>query len=291
MTDVNSIARKRILHAGSWGAALLALLMAGSGCADHVQSTVVACPCSQGVCCTSGVCASDENACEQATQALSSESVGHWTGYTESVAFTTGSDAVDLTLHQEADGSLAGEVIFGTGTPPPPPTDGTVGWPAGYFSPDDAYPAIGLMAGFPYHVQNVEWTALRLRFDTVLSEPWGPWCRLQSSVQWSVDPPAWSCSGANNSVRAGYPPKCFIGAQIGEMGMEVDCDWLTLCEAGSPACACNATSCDVGTEKGYAFDIALRGNTGDGSIRDARPPLDGTTPRPAYNLRLIRASN
>jgi len=288
MTNADSTGRtKGIAHAGPWGAALLALLVAGSGCADHVQSTIVACPCSQGVCCASGVCAADESTCEQATRALSSESAGHWTGYTESIAFASGSDAIDLSLHLEADGSLAGEVILGAGTPPPPPTDGTIGWPVGSFSPDDLDGPFGLLEGVPYHVQNVEWTALRLRFETILSEPWGPWCRLQSSFQWNVDPPAWSCGGTNNSSTQLNPLRCVTGQSASTL-MEVDCGWLSLCS--SPACACTATGCDQGTEKGFAFDVALRGNTGDGSIRDEHPTLDGTL-RPAYNLRLIRASN
>jgi len=73
---------QRHLNEAIVGAGLLALsAAAASGCADHVQSEVVACPCNTGICCASGVCAANENACEQATQGLSAESTGHWTGY------------------------------------------------------------------------------------------------------------------------------------------------------------------------------------------------------------------
>src|SRR5438270_13792857 len=58
-------------YRGAWAAILLALPPAIAGCADHVQSSLATCPCSQGTtCCSSGVCAADDSACEQATSAL-----------------------------------------------------------------------------------------------------------------------------------------------------------------------------------------------------------------------------
>jgi hypothetical protein len=254
-------------------AAMLGLFAAGEGCADHVQSAVLACPCDQGICCASGVCAADQSSCEQATQALSSESAGHWTGYVENFAFPSGADALDLTLNVETDGSLSGRMIFGAGTVPAPPTDGTVAWP-----PNLNLNFI-LMEGVAYHVTNVKWTARRLQFQVAEREPWGPWCQLQEPHMWA--PGWWEC-GPNAGFGPGGQGGCALDYPSGPVS--VDCDWLHLCVQLYPeeTCACSESGCDASPQTSVALDIALRGNDGDGSI-------GGVTN--AQNVRLIRASN
>jgi len=270
---------------GRYGAALamvlLALPPALAGCADHVQSSLATCPCSQGmVCCESGVCAADESACAQATSALSNDSAGHWTGYVENFAFASGSDALDLTLTAGSDGSLSGQLILGMGTMPPPATDGTVGWPSGQFSFDSLGLPLGALEGYGYHLNNVKWTALRLQFEIDIAEPWGPWCRLQNSSD-----------SACVQVHGGY------GTNAGECftptGMQqVDCGLVYLC-ADADVCVCSPAGCDAATAPIYQFDVALRNNDGDGSVVDNRTPgvtLPGQMPA-THNVRLIRASN
>ena len=280
-----------------WGATLAALLAGASGCADHVQSAVAVCPCDQGVCCTSGVCASEQNACEQATQALSSESAGHWTGYIENHNLASGSDALDLTL-TETGGSLSGQIILGQGTVPAPATDGTVGWGTDFLSPapwqdNIARDNIGVMEGFAYHVSNVRWTALRLRFEIDLGEPWGPWCRLQqASVLWT-DPTFLASCIPTLGGQVGPYPDCAVADSSGFSSIPIDCGKMALCWPNSGACTCTDSACDAGKTYGLTFDVALRADEGDGSVADRES--SSTFPIPtilgSHNVRLIRASN
>jgi hypothetical protein len=270
-----------------WAAALLALssAAAGGGCADHVQSAVVTCPCDTGVCCTSGVCAANENACEQATQALSSESAGRWTGYIESFTFPSGSDALDLTLQSETDGTFSGQLVMGAGTMPPPPTDPNVGWPPPPYSYAHQGP---LLEGAVYHVVNLRWTALRLRFDVLVLQPWGPWCELQSSyvdgfeVLPSGNQPLYGCAPPADAYESQGSGHC-VRVHDGER-TPVDCDWLSLCS--SAVCECDAQGCGETTLlnplNSMSFDVALRGNLGDGTVGGLITD---------HNVRLIRASN
>jgi hypothetical protein len=264
-----------------WSAALLALSSAAAtaagGCADHVQSAVVACPCDTGVCCASGVCAADDNACTQATQALSTQSAGHWTGYVEDFTFPSGSDALDVTLRVSDDGSLSGEVIFGAHTVPAPPTDGTVGWP-----PDG-----NLFEGFVHELTDVRWSALRLQINVASGQPLGPWCRLQQSYRLAPDFDIWRCGPNVPSGRG--PEGCHLDYPSGPVF--VDCGWMELC-VGSSGCGCTESGCDANpSETITSMDIALRGNEGDGSTSGPLPAGGTSLPRSNYNVRLIRASN
>jgi hypothetical protein len=275
------------------GLVILALSSTAVGCADHVKSAVVTCPCERGICCASGVCADDESACAAATQALSSASVGHWTGYLENYAFPSGSDAVDLSLHVEADGSLAGEVVLGQGPAPAPPTDGSVAWPPGYPPANNNWYAKPL-EGFRHHLINVEWTALRLKFDLNVREAWGSWCRLQTSYNLfrfvvpagDTDqvPAVWGCSPTGDG-------RCTenLSADPNAAPVPVDCGWATLCDqfTGVGVCECNAAGCDAKTEPYVSFDIALRDDEGNGSVATFFPLIDLN----GRNVRLIRASH
>jgi len=267
-----------------WGLALLALSGTAIGCADHVKSAVVTCPCDRGICCASGVCADDETACGAATQALSSASAGRWTGYIENFTFASGSDALDLTLHVEDDGSLAGELIMGQGPAPAPPTDPNVGWPVGVEQPGFWQP--NPVEGLAYHLTNVRWTALRLQFDLNLSEPWGPWCEMQTSydireVGGVTYENPWRCTPEDGWVGSGE--ECFqrVSADPSVPKVAIDCNKAALCGHEQP-CHCTADGCAVATKPSASFDIALRGNDGDGS----ETALDES-----HNVRLIRASH
>ena len=269
------------------GLVLLALSSAAAGCADHVKSQVVTCPCDRGICCASGVCADDQNACEGATQALSSASTGRWIGYVENYAFASGSDALDLTLHVEADGSLAGELIMGQGVVPAPPTDGTVGWPD--WTRNVIFNGIKTMEGFAYRLINLRWTALRLQFDVSVSEPWGPWCRLQTPydpeqfIPGSGGQIPWQCSPPGNRFADFNSGVCYVDFSVDQSAgrVPVDCGWFWLC-GGEIPCGCTADGCDASDKRRMSFDIALRGDEGDGST---------TYPQGQSNVRLIRASH
>ena len=278
-----------------WAGTLVAALAGAPGCADHVQSTVAVCPCDRGVCCSSGVCAADENACTQATSALSLESAGHWTGYIENDTLMSGSDALDLTLQAASDGTLSGQIILGSGTAPAPATDGSVGWPAGYTLQGFEPLHIGVIEGFGYTATNVRWTALRLRFEINLGEPWGPWCHLQQPYTWA--PGNTTCvpdGGFGGDFEEPQPQgQCSVTDASGT-STPTDCYKLLLCQPESSACDCTDAGCTGGTTLSVAFDVALSGDEGSGSLVDVPDKVPGAndvTVLGSHNVRLIRASN
>jgi hypothetical protein len=263
---------------GAWAAALLALSGSAAGCADHVQSAVVACPCDTGVCCTSGVCAPSDNACEAATQALSSESAGHWTGYIEGLSNAElGSDALELTLEVDGSGALLGRLIVGSGPAPAPPTDGAVVWPPGAADPLTA--TFSPVLGFAYHISNATWTALRLRFDVAMGEALAPWCHLQQPYPTSDNPPGWRC--APDTVQIDGGPPCYFDVQTQQTA---DCGWIEMCL--NQTCDCNASGCEENLRNGLHLDVALHGDQGDGTVSPVGSAAINTA-----NIRLIRASH
>jgi hypothetical protein len=148
-----------------------------------------------------------------------------------------------------------------------------------------------------HHLINVKWTALRLKFDVNVREPWAPWCQLQTSYDiLKFVPPdenpnsesLWYCSPSGNyySVGAGQCVDTFPGEAS---AVPVDCYWATLCSLESP-CACTAEGCDAKVEPYVSVDIALRGDEGNGSVGTLGFPF----PSPELNgrnIRLIRASH
>jgi hypothetical protein len=274
--------RIRANRNGQWleMAAVAALLGgAAAGCADHVQSQVLSCPCDQGICCSSGVCAADENSCTQATAALSMQASGQWTGYVENFMFPSGSDQLKLTFQVASDSSLTGQVVLGTGTPPAPATDGSVAWPANYFSSTRTvdgglFRTVSLMEGFSYQAMQSEWTARRLSFTVAFGEPWGPWCRLQTAMDYGQ---GWACAPGGGTIQDG---QCIVDTAQGSVPL--DCGVVNLCVPQLGFCSCTAAGCDGARTTSMSFDIALRSDDADGSIA-----LGGQT----HNIRLVRAAN
>ena len=295
MTDENATRVRRDRSRPAWRLALLALLalpasVGAVGCADHVQSSVVTCPCDHGVCCDSGVCATDENSCAQATTALASELAGHWTGYIEDLAYPSGSNALNVTLRVNADGSVSGQLALGAGPAPAPPIDGTVGWPSSVSATQDpttgGQPEPGI-EGYVYDVINLKWTALRLQFGIDITEAYGPWCRLQQP-HYIAETDTWSCGASDTASYDAASGVCTVD-DSSSGPTQVDCGWVRLCVFGYAYCFCNATGCDTpyyASGSAVAFiemDIALRGNVGDGTMAFGV----GQT----RNVRLIRASD
>jgi hypothetical protein len=67
-----------------------------------------------------------------------------WTGYIENHTFTSGSDAIALEFATDAKGIVAGTIIFGMGTPPPPASDPNVGYPSNLLAGSFAFgPGLG----------------------------------------------------------------------------------------------------------------------------------------------------
>ena len=69
-------------------------------------------------------------------------------------------------------------VTYGQGTPPPPPTDPSVGYPPGtdWGQNDRTW----LIEGYPFAVTHPSFDGTRLQIQTLSTEPWKGWCELQT---------------------------------------------------------------------------------------------------------------
>jgi hypothetical protein len=89
-----------------------------------------------------------------------------WTGYIENHMFPSGSDAIVLKFAADANGVVAGSIVFGMGTPPPPATDPNVGYPSNLLA-DANTRGPGLAIGFVaegYAFDGGSFDGHRLRF-------------------------------------------------------------------------------------------------------------------------------
>ena len=252
-----------------WAALSVAAGLGGiPACAEHVAvpTEIASCPCSGGeVCCASGVCAENQNACTGVTRSLSESVRGTWTGYLESFTLST-DDSIKISIDVASDGALSGEVIVGKDPPPAPATDGNAVWPP---TVDPAMPLIPTyIPGFAYAARNIRWENRRLRFEIAEYEAWQPWCALQQS--YPVGPDSYSCvpgSGAvaNRDPATGEVTCVSTGPDGNDVSPPVACfKAFSFCSALSP-CACDAAGCKARTDFLYSFDIALRDGIGDGS--------------------------
>ena len=243
-----------------------------SACASHVPSGIAYCPCAAGnVCCESGVCAVEKDACAAATVALSQSAQGVWAGYFEN--FKTEDDALRIAIAVASDGKLSGEIVVGTGPPPPPATNPDIAWPSPIAAPmagpyDSWSPPVSpwnfpepspLMPGFVYHAENIRWEGQRLKFTYSTYEPWHPWCELQQSF--SRPDGTFSCvpeAPFRRPLFCGFPDlpggdvPCPMGPQVGDSDGQgnciasvsppttVPCYKFVYCDA---VCSCAANHC------------------------------------------------
>jgi hypothetical protein len=282
---MNEQNRKRSL-----GVTLGALVVLGAAsafvpaCTKSVPTAAQPCPCASGyVCCESGVCAQGAGACGVATSALSLAAQGHWVGYVENyTALASRSDTLDISLEVDAAGELHGRMKLGDAAAPPPATNGAKTWPPGvhYFLGRAGKPEVTPLEGFAYEALNVRWQARRLRFEALYSEPWKPWCELQTSAPTENDD--YSCfptaARAWGELEGTSPnPDGSRHCHAANTG-DYDCDVLQLCASAAPICACTASGCTNHAGKTFVFDIALDEDKGSGSMD-------------TFNVRLTRAAD
>jgi hypothetical protein len=278
------------------GALLTATLALTAGCANHVPTATQPCPCAVGyVCCQSGVCAQSTDLCDEATSALSVQARGSWTGHLESYAgFPSRADSVAISLDVASDGSLEGKVTLGDAPPPTPPTSKDQIWPPGLTPGVSAMDAPSSpIEGFTYQAHDVTWVSRRLRFSIQLSEPWKPWCELQSPYDANANAtatggePAWRCAPISGIV-----PSDATTCQLFEDTPTESrpCAVVDLCQSAGHPCLCTAAGCTAGGDamspSSFAatasFDVSLDGDQGDGTFTN-----DGTN----NNVRLVRSSH
>jgi hypothetical protein len=301
-----------------------AALILSPSCANHVPTGAQPCPCADGyVCCQSGVCATSTDSCDEATSALSAQAQGKWTGYVENYsALASGADSLALAFDVAPDGTLAGHVTFGDAAPPPPATDPNREWPPG-LNDGTSETAPGLpIEGFAYEAHDIKWEARRLRFWVALSEPWKPWCELQTSYDWngprstgSLDPDAGAGPTAG-PTDAGPPPaspshewRCepnvfqanddgtctvFDQSNPSNPAKVVACANPVLCQSPGFPCLCNATGCTAGTSRVTGGDTSTVSVAEETSFDIALTGDEGdgslSTDDVSNNVKLVRAS-
>jgi hypothetical protein len=196
--------------------------------------------------------------------------VESWTGWVENYTFKSGSDAIKFSFASDPNGRLAGQVVIGSGTPPPPATDPNVGYPDEKVM-GPAFP----LEGYSYTMFDGNITSNRIRFTLRNYEPWAGWCALQT-------PPSDVKSGNSTCLQAGngyadpannlcllYPSDQKFDAPV-----KVDCGVFFLCS--SSVCFCSPTGCrgrvpedtDAYGPTEYptvSFDMAYSGTTAMGS--------------------------
>jgi hypothetical protein len=189
-----------------------------------------------------------------------------WTGYLENYQFRSGSDALALTFEADAAGVVRGTIVFGKGTPPPPATDPSVGYPSDYFMFAQADLGSGggpayVAEGRPYDLEAGTLVSSRLRFTVPLSQLWAGWCALQTSS----DGP--SFCGPNSG--GGFDPasnNCYLSDPATNKNVPIDCSKWWLCDGAGP-CECSGNGpCSLGGGGSVTFDVSLDGANASGSI-------------------------
>ena len=189
--------------------------------------------------------------------------VQSWTGYVENFQFPSGSDAIKVSFAYDPSGQVVGQVILGSGTPPPPATDPNVGYPTGYIGYNVLFADT---EGFPFSIVGGSFASHRLRFATEGTEFWSSWCALQT-------PPADGSDGClPNFVSATFgADSCSITTANGAMSA-VDCTKWYLCEgmvgfSSASVCLCTPTGCIPRPGRStLSFDMFLADDTASGSV-------------------------
>jgi hypothetical protein len=180
-----------------------------------------------------------------------------WTGYVENFNFDSGSDAIKLTFATDADGQIAGQVVFGAGTPPPPATDPNVGYPPSLMFGQK----FTVAEGFPYTIGHGTLSSQRLRFTVPTWQLWTQWCALQTPAPGGMCAPNWSGMKIGDVCSQKNPA---TGQSVA-----IDCEKLFLCNM-TQTCTCTAQACSVNAlGDGVPFDVFLTGDSASGSINFA----------------------
>jgi hypothetical protein len=236
----------------------MGLAASWSGCGAPVDADLKGCPCAAGyVCCDTGVCAADEQACAGSDAALFGLFKGDWEGYLENFQFRSGSDALSLSLSVSEAGVPSAQVVLGAGTPPPAPRATDAFWPP--VASDGELTALltPALEGVTYTAENLRWEQQRLRFTINPFEPWQRFCELQ---------PIFPVAGGYQCLPERVSGDANGGCRLADSGEEVDCRRASLCDAGPGAvCACTAAECHADSIRTIAFDLALRQGAGDGT--------------------------
>lgn len=272
--------------------AISAFAAFSSGCSERLSPLTSPCPCATGyVCCESGICATSETSCEDATLALARESAGTWTGYLENFALRSGGDEVSISLSVSGQ-NVSGQVVFGTAQQPPAPQP-NMPWPPGS-SDDTVFGEAGIVEGFVYQAREVRWLNRRLKFQIELAEAWQPFCDAVATPPITLAEQTFVCPTqgvgitGSGECRVHLEPWTFSDTIQGVPVSDADCAVLKKRCGPGQRCICDEVGCSALPGQ-LSVDVALRGDMGDGSMAGPSTGLDD--PLPTTNLRLTRSTD
>jgi len=189
-----------------------------------------------------------------------------WTGYIENYMFPSGSDAVHISFVTDGAGQVSGFISLGNGTPPPPPTDPNVGYPADLLqqafdvtSASRSYVA----EGFAYSMHAGTFIGGRLRFRQEGGDVWRDWCAIQTPAGTSG-----RCLPNAGFMISGDHMSCGLYDSATQQYTPVDCGKLALCGGLGSVCRCDTQACTLDENAGSGrttFDITFDGLRASGS--------------------------
>jgi hypothetical protein len=204
-----------------------------------------------------------------------------WTGYIENFMFSSGSDAVRISFTVDSAGQVSGVVTLGDGTPPPPPTDPNVGYPADLLTKSNVALLGGpdyIAEGFAYPMTGGTLAGSRLRFTIATVELWRDWCALQTPVGTSG-----RCLPNTGAMISADQMRCALLDPATNQYVPVDCGKFALCSQ-SFICLCDASTCslnddgrsrtsfDLNLSSGTAASGSLSGQLGQHNVHFTRNP-------------------
>jgi hypothetical protein len=207
--------------------------------------------------------------------------LGAWTGYIENFTLLSGSSAVNVVFALQSDGSPGGTVVFGMGTPPPPPTDPDAGyWPSGLGNAPTA--VVGQpIEGFTYTLHAFSFDGVRLQFGAESREVYRAWCDLQTTT-YVWDQCTYGCLPNWGGAGSSDPTGTITLEGPGGATMAVNYGKFELCdEYPTDTCNCFPNGCTVLlNDPDLHFDTQVKTQI-DGSI-----VLNGSS----YNVHLTTSS-
>jgi hypothetical protein len=199
--------------------------------------------------------------------ATGSQLVGTWIGYVENHPFSSGSDALKLTITAADTGALCGTLTFGDATPLAPPTNPDIGYPPNQ-DLTQWMPAGLPIERFAHTLFSGVVSGKRVRFQVLGYEPWRQWCTMQKS--YLVDP--WGSNYSCINGWGGYdwqgdagPKNCWVQDPITASQSPVDCGKMFDC-GNWRTCVCNESGCGADTINPMNFDAQFEATDARGSI-------------------------
>lgn len=190
---------------------------------------------------------------------------GTWTGYVENYQFPSGSGTIVLSFSGHDGGSVSGTIVFGQGSPPPPPTDPTVGYYPDGVNLSSAPPGT-IIEGFPYTVVAPSLAGTRARFGAVAREPYRPWCELQTSYVW-MPPCDFACTPSWPADISTPSDRVTLQNPSGGPNLIMNTGRWAQCSGVDGVCDCDPTSCTVRFDApNVSFDMQMTPGHLDGSV-------------------------